>query len=170
MKRFFFQVLVAAFAVTGIRAVPPAALLPNPNPLPLALDDNFQFRKTGIFYNDPRIEKPTINEMINFERQRMGYKTILGSDRIARYGFYYSFYWRTKRPANLTIRFEYRQEKLGAHVLAQEHTYNGAKGTVKSEFQVIGDDYNDDGRVTAWRALLIENGKIVALNQSFLWD
>jgi hypothetical protein len=28
----------------------------------------------------------------------------------------------------------------------------------------------EDGKVTAWRAVLIENGKIVALNQSFLWN
>jgi hypothetical protein len=41
---------------------------------------------------------------------------------------------------------------------------------MKSEFQIIGDDYEQDGKITAWRALVIENGKIVALNQSFLWN
>ncbi len=176
MKRFILQTLLSAFAIGSICAAPPpppappAQLLPYPKALPLALDDNFQFRKTSIWLNDPKLEKPSINEMINFNRQRMNYKAILASDRIARYGYYYTFFWRTKRPANLTIRFEYRQENLGPHVLAQEHAYDGAKGTVKSEFQVIGDDYQTDGRVTSWRALLIENGKIVALNQSFLWD
>ncbi len=28
----------------------------------------------------------------------------------------------------------------------------------------------EDGRVIAWRALLIENGKIVAENRSYLWE
>ena len=70
----------------------------------------------------------------------------------------------------MTIRLEYRQINLGSYVQAQEHTYKGVKGTIESKFNILGDDYNDFGRVTAWRALLIENGRIVALNQSFLWD
>jgi hypothetical protein len=49
-------------------------------------------------------------------------------------------------------------------------TYSAAKGSFKSEFDIIGDDYLDDGAITAWRAVLIENGRIVALNQSFLWN
>ena len=52
---------------------------------------------------------------------------------------------------------------------AQEGKYDRAKGTLKTDFNVIGDDYNDDGKVIAWRAIVIENGRIVALNQSFLW-
>jgi hypothetical protein len=170
MKRFFVLMLASALATSSLLAGPPATVVSNPNPLPLALDDAIQFRKTNIYLHDPKVEKQTLNEMINFERQRMNYGAILAADRLARYGYYYTFYWRTKRPANLTLRFEYRQEKLGAHVLAQELSYNDVKGTVHSEFRVIGDDYADEGKVTAWRALLIENGKIVALNQSFLWD
>jgi hypothetical protein len=34
---------------------------------------------------------------------------------------------------------------------------------------VIGDDYFDNGRILAWRCLLIENGRVVAENRSFLW-
>jgi hypothetical protein len=33
----------------------------------------------------------------------------------------------------------------------------------------VGDDYFDNGRVIAWRCLLIENGVIVAENRSYLW-
>jgi hypothetical protein len=170
MKCIYVLMLASALAAATVGAAPPATLLNNANPLPLALDDTIQFRKTNIFVNDPQAEKVTLSEMINFERSRMNYGAIMAADRLARYGYYYTFYWRTKRPANLTLRFEYRQEKLGAHVLAQEFSYNNAKGSVRSEFHVIGDDYHDEGKVTAWRALLIENGKIVALNQSFLWD
>lgn len=170
MNRFFFRMLASALVTVNVWAAPPAQLLPNANPLPLAIDDSVQFRKTSIFVNDPKRQRVTTSEMIDFERQRANYGAILTADRLARYGYYYTFYWRTKRPANLTLRFEYRQEKLGAHVLAQEIPYPDAKGSYQSKFQVIGDDYGDEGRVTAWRALLIENGKIVALNQSFLWD
>jgi hypothetical protein len=41
---------------------------------------------------------------------------------------------------------------------------------METRFQVIGDDYIQDGRVISWRALLISEGKIVGLTQSYLWD
>ena len=67
----------------------------------------------------------------------------------------------------MTVRLEYRQEKLHAHVQAQEISYPNARGSHKTEFKVVGDDYFDDGRVIAWRCLLIENGRIVAENRSY---
>jgi len=80
------------------------------------------------------------------------------------------FFWRVKRPSDVTVRLEYRQEKLHEHTQAQEITYRNVRGTNKTEFKVIGDDYFDDGRVIAWRCLLIANGRIVAENRSFLWE
>ena len=81
-----------------------------------------------------------------------------------------SIFWRVKRPSDVTVRLEYRQEKLHEHTQAQEITYGNVRGTHKTEFKVIGDDYFDDGRVIAWRCLLIANGRIVAENRSFLWE
>ena len=68
----------------------------------------------------------------------------------------------------MTVRLEYRQEKLRSFVQAREMTYPNAKGNHKTEFAVIGDDYFNDGRVISWRCLLIENGRIVAENRSYL--
>jgi hypothetical protein len=107
--------------------------------------------------------------MLNFERQHINFGAVTNYGRQQRYGGYYSFFWRATRKADLTIRFEYRQLKLGSFVQAQERVYPSAKGSYESKFAVIGDDYNNEGKVTAWRAILIEDGKIVALNQSFLW-
>jgi hypothetical protein len=175
MKRFFLQLLVPLFAAAGFCAAhgfgaAPAANVPKPNVLPLALDDAFQFRKTSILRSDDKIQKPSNSEMINFERVRLNYGVITNYDRFQRSGYYYTFYWRAKRAADITIRLEYRQQNLGSYVQAQERSYKAAKGTTESKFSILGDEYNDQGRVTAWRALLIENGRIVALNQSFLWD
>ena len=75
----------------------------------------------------------------------------------------------TKRPADLTVRLEYRQEKLHAHVQAQEVACGNVQGSRKTEFKVVGDDYFDGGRVVAWRCLLVEDGHIVAETRSFLW-
>jgi len=88
----------------------------------------------------------------------------------ARVGDYFDFFWRAERDANVIIRLEYRQEKLRAFVQAREISYANAKGNLKTEFTIIGDDYFADGRVTAWRCLLIENGRIVAENRSYLWE
>lgn len=85
------------------------------------------------------------------------------------FGDYLDFFWRSKRPADVTVRLEYQQEKLHAHIQAQEISYQNARGTLKSEFKVIGDDYADNGRIIAWRCILIVDGKVVAENHSFMW-
>lgn len=169
MKRTLLTLAALALAAASPAAERPR-LLDKANVLPLALDDSFQFRKTKTFLNDPRIAQPAYDPMINFERQRVNFGAVTQVDRRERYGEYLTFFWRTKRTADLTVRFEYRQQHLGSLVQAQEVRYPAAKGSLKTEFKVIGDDYEQDGKITAWRAVLIENGKIVALNQSFLWN
>jgi hypothetical protein len=172
MKRLLLQTLALALAATGLCAEPPPrpVILDRANVLPLALDDDFEFRKNKNQLNDPEIQTSAGHPMINFERQRLNFGAITQNDRQQRFGHYFSFFWRTKRPADLIVRFEYRQERLGAYVQAQEIQYKNVRGSMKTDFAVKGDDYNEDGKVTAWRALLIENGKIVGLNQSFLWN
>lgn len=169
MKRFILPLAALALAATSL-AAEPAKLLNKANVLPLALDDAFQFRKTKAFLNDPKLFKPAFDDMLDFERKRVNFGAVTQLDRRERWGHYYTFFWRTNRAADLTVRFEYRQQNLGSLVQAQEIQYPAAKGSLKSDFKVIGDDYEQDGKVTAWRAVLIENGKIVALNQSFLWN
>ena len=107
---------------------------------------------------------------IMFERQYRLWGAVTKLDRRQRYGHYFDFFWRAKRAAPITIRLEYRQEKLHAHIQAQEISYPNAHGPLKTEFRVTGDDYLDDGRVIAWRCLLIEDGKVVAETRSYMWD
>ena len=170
---------------------PPAKVLTKVDKLPVALDDNFQFRKTKLFFLDPNPPKakhsisqalsanannpnnPTAGiaeASLGFERTYRLYGAISQADKNQRYGNYLDFFWRVKRPANVTVRLEYRQEKLRSFVQAREVSYSNATKNNKTEFAIIGDDYFQDGRVTAWRCLLIENGKIVAENRSYLWE
>ena len=158
-----------AAAANGFCAEP-ARSLEKANVLPLALNDAFKFGKTKTLLNDPLIQKPTLDLSVAFERQRLNFGALNQVDRDERKGHYFTFFWKAGRKADVTVRLEYRQEKLGAYVLAQDKVYTGATGSMKSEFQVVGDDFLHDGRVTAWRAVIIENGTIVALNQSFLWN
>ena len=135
MKRLFVPLLSLAFAASTLYGGP-ARLLEKADVLPLALDDAFQFRKTKLFHNDPLYFKPTIDPTISFERQRLNFGAVSNYDRQERYGHYFTFFWRAQRPADVIVRLEYRQENLGSHVQAQEKTYRGARGTMKSEFRL----------------------------------
>jgi len=163
-------------------------------PLPVAVDKDFEFRKTKLFLlsekpstagqrtrqttstlgaksTSPSQKTATLQDVpITFERQYRMFGAVTALDQRQRFGNYFDFFWRAKRPSDITVRLEYRQEKLHEHVQAQEITYRNVRGTHKTEFKVIGDDYFDDGRVTAWRCLLIANGQIVAENRSYMWE
>lgn len=163
-------------------------------PLPMALNKDFQFRKTKLFFlseKDPHDRSKTSapgkpgklagtapasrastvqDASLTFERNYRLFGAVTALDRRQRYGHYFDFFWKARRTANLTVRLEYRQEKLHSHVQAQEISYSGARGSHRTGFKVVGDDYFDDGRVVAWRCLLIENGMIVAEDRSYLWE
>jgi hypothetical protein len=185
---FFLGLIAGADLFAATQAATHVKILSKVDPLPLALSSDFQFRKTKLFYlnESPPKAKKSLSQTLNtnpnsptagiaeaslgFERTYRLYGAITSADRNQRFGNYFDFFWRAKRPANVTVRLEYRQDKLRAFVQAREISYANARGNVKTEFAIIGDDYFQDGRVTAWRCLLIEDGKIVAENRSYLWE
>lgn len=147
-----------------------ARQLETANVLPLALSDEFDFRKRKItVYDRTRRNEIAEDVMAKFDRDRILYGAVTEEERNARQGHYYVFWWRSQRPADVTVRFEYRQANLGNLVQARELDFSVPKGTHEAKFAIIGDDYLDDGKITAWRALVIENNRIVATTQSFLW-
>ena len=185
--------VVSGFA----RTAPEPRVLERVIPLPVALDPAFQFRKTKIYFlsdravgsgtvdqsiqatgkggklanTAPSSKSTTVQEAsIRFEREYRLFGAVTRLDQRERFGNYFDFFWRAKRQSAVTIRFEYRQEKLHAHIQGQEVAYPNARGNHKTEFKVVGDDYFDDGRVIAWRCLLIVDGQIVAEKRSYLWE
>ena len=198
--RWEVALLILVLATTGFsRTREQPRVLDRVVPLPVALNDDFQFRKKKLFLlseNLPGQEKTdpdqppqkstkggklsntapsskstTVQDAsIRFERQYRLFGAVTKLDQRERFGNYFDFFWKARRAADLTVRLEYRQEKLHAHVQAQQISYPNARGSFKTEFKVVGDDYLDDGRVTAWRCLLIENGTIVAETHSYMWE
>jgi hypothetical protein len=162
-------VLVASIA---LRAQTPLPLV-QADALPLSLDDRIQFRKFQIFRNTPPrpggTPIPTRELLIQFERKRHTWGAITGYDYYSKTGQYFTFFWRATRPANLTLRLEYRQANLKNYVQGREINYPNARGSHESEFPIVGDDYAENGAITSWRAILIENGVIVAFLQSASW-
>ena len=189
-------VVLLSIANGFARGVEEPTILEKPAPLPVALSKDFEFRKTKLYFLSDKAPKQsdrsrqttstfkpgssgtspsqktlTLQDVpITFERQYRLFGAVTALDQRQRFGDYFDFFWRAKRPADVTVRLEYRQEKLHDHVQAQEISYRNVRGTRKTEFKVIGDDFLDDGRVIAWRCLLIENGRIVAENRSYMWE
>ncbi|MEP6956222.1 MAG: hypothetical protein ABI883_05300 [Chthoniobacterales bacterium] len=147
--------------------------------LPKALDPAFEIRKTKLFFlgdvpgvgnrvggfvrGGPR------DPAVGFESSYRLYGAVTALDSRRRFGNYFDFFWRGQRPGTITVRLEYRQQNLRAFTQAREVTYPSAKGSHRTTFAVRGDDYFSDGRVLSWRCLLIENGRIVAEERSYLW-
>ncbi len=151
---------------------PPQVKLEQANILPLAINPDFVFRKKTQFLNDPAtyLQDTTPSEAVNFERRYYMWPATTQLDRDALRGNYLNFYWWNHgQPADVTVRLEYRQANLGPFVMAREKTYTGVKGSRRTQFTVIGDDYLENGPITNWRCLLIVDGKIVGLTQSYLW-
>ena len=193
--RFAAALILLALGASG-KAAPreEPRIVEKVTPLPVALDKDFEFRKTKLFLlsekaptagqrarqttstlgaksTSPSQKTATLQDApITFERQYRMFGAVTALDQRQRFGNYFDFFWRAKRPSDVTVRLEYRQEKLHEHVQAQEISYRNVRGTRKTEFKVIGDDYFDDGRVIAWRCLLIANGQIVSENRSFMWE
>ncbi|HZR05363.1 MAG TPA: hypothetical protein VFA61_06010 [Candidatus Udaeobacter sp.] len=193
---FALSALVVAASSQAARERVEPRIVEKVSPLPVALSNDFEFRKTKLTFlsekapkaserarqtssttslggksGSPNQKVATLQDApITFERQYRLFGAVTGLDQRQRFGNYFDFFWRAKHPSDVTVRLEYRQEKLHEHVQAQEISYRNVRGTHKTEFKVVGDDYFDDGRVIAWRCLLIENGRIVAENRSFMWE
>lgn len=192
--------LVIAPLILSARTQEQPRVLERVVPLPMALNHDFQFRKTKLYLlteTAPGQDKSTLDQnvqtatkgggklsgtapssktttvqdaSIRFERPYRLFGAVTKLDQRERIGNYFDFFWKARRIGDLTVRLEYKQEKLHAHIQAQEVHYPQARGSYKTEFKVVGDDYFDDGRVIAWRCLLIENGTIVAEKRSYLWE
>ena len=167
----FSAILCLALALAGC-ATPegPATHLEKANILPLAIDDSYQFRKTLQNFIDNTVAPPiTTSEVVGFERSRATWGAVDAAEMTRRNGNYFIFFWRNSKRSDITFRLEYRQAGLGNYVMAQERHYPAARGSHRSAFDVSDDQFVENGRVTAWRALLIVDGRIVGLSQSFMW-
>jgi hypothetical protein len=134
------------------------------------LDDDYEFRKILTSLFDPTVlDAQTESEPVTFERMRRSWGAVDSLEVSKRHGNYFTIFWRTSKESDVTLRLEYRQAGLGNYVMAQERFYPAARGSRRSTFQVVGDDFLENGRVSAWRILLVVDGRIVALRQSYMW-
>ncbi|MEM7602717.1 MAG: hypothetical protein AAF357_15040 [Verrucomicrobiota bacterium] len=109
------------------------------------------------------------DEMIVHEHRRMLHGAIESSDVKERMGNYYSIFWKSKERVPATVRFEYCQAMTGPKVYTREIQVSSPKRKNVTKLQITGEEYQDLGKVTQWRASIVENGSEVAEYRSFLW-
>src|SRR2546423_10435979 len=136
---FTFAILIlltgwSAFA----RTRPQPRVIERVIPLPIALSDDFEFRKTKLYLltetvpgqeksstdqtaqsatkggklsgTAPSSKTTTVQDAsIRFERQYRLFGAVTKLDQRERFGNYFDFFWKARRAANLTMRLEYRQ-------------------------------------------------------------
>ncbi|BDS05183.1 hypothetical protein NT6N_02230 [Oceaniferula spumae] len=91
-------------------------------------------------------------------------------ERTSRLGHYYTVYWNDiQNTGDAKVVFEYQQATTASKVLTMTREIPAGLNSGSVEFRVIGDSYKQGGRVLAWRARLISNGKVLAMKRSYLW-
>jgi hypothetical protein len=107
--------------------------------------------------------------MVDFEQRRYIYGAIENSEKAELYGNYYTIFWKSETKSPAIVRLDYRQGSTGLKVHTQEVSVSETKRSNVTKFQVTGDDYQRDGKVTQWKVSIVENGAVVAEYKSYLW-
>jgi len=107
--------------------------------------------------------------MLDFEHRRYLLGAVEDSEMEERYGNYFSIFWKTQSKAPATVRLDFRQGKTGNQIHTLEEFVSKPGRTNVTKFQVAGPDYQSKGKVTQWKASVIENGAVVAEYKSYLW-
>ncbi|MFT5465096.1 MAG: hypothetical protein ACI8UO_000182 [Verrucomicrobiales bacterium] len=109
--------------------------------------------------------------MINFERRQLLWGSYKTADYYAKAGKYYTIFWRSKdRSPGLVVRFEYRQANTEDEVHVKDVAVDNVKRRNIARFEVIGDEFKENGNVLSWRVSLVRGEEVVATSESFLWD
>ncbi len=113
---------------------------------------------------------PSGEPMVDHEKRRRLYGAVSMEERRARLGQYYTVIWQAEAGGKKELLFEYYQSGSGSQLKRQRSELPMDRASGKGEFSVIGDNYFSNGRVLAWKISLIENGRTIASEQSYLWE
>lgn len=127
--------------------------------------------KVKIYRLDPSGQRVMAGDpAIDFERRYRLHGALTTEEVAARTGNYYTVFWSVAdRSAPVTVRFEYRQAKTASKVKVIEQTVDQPKASNTTEFQITGPAYLEDGKVLAWRVLLVRGKESLVVRESYLW-
>ncbi len=127
-------------------------------------------KKADNYHLKPGLRIDTDDRMIQFEYSHRIHGAIETSDYEARYGHYITVHWRgVEKGADVKLRLEYRQAKTGDELIVLESTPGKIRWRNTSDFEIVGDAYEEGGPITSWRVVLLVNGQEADVFESFLW-
>ena len=111
--------------------------------------------------------------MVRMEKERRLRGAVSMEERHQRLGQYYTLLWSDPAGAGqgpVEVVFQYQQGASASRVkrMTKEFPASDAAEGI-AEFAVIGDDYFTNGRVLAWQATVLRDGREFASRRSFLW-
>jgi hypothetical protein len=110
------------------------------------------------------------DDMLSFDKDRLLHGAVEAEEVEDRFGHYFTIFWNTKNKVPATVRLEYRQALTGGAVRYLDNPVAEPKGRNVTKFEITGEDYRVNGKVTQWRVLILEGGSPVAEYKSFLWQ
>ena len=110
--------------------------------------------------------------MVRGEQRKRLHGAVSNQERQNRLGLYYTANWND--PALMQqagiLQFEYLQQITGASVQKMHHNIKVGESEGTIDFKIIGQAYQTKGRVLAWRLTYWRAGKLIASEQSYLWE
>lgn len=111
--------------------------------------------------------------MVRMEKQRRLRGAISMEERRQRLGQYYTLIWNDAKGVGsgpVEIVFEYRQGGTASQIKRFTKRFPASAASGTAYFSVVGDNYFDNGKVLAWQATVLRDGKEVAARRSYLWN
>jgi hypothetical protein len=106
--------------------------------------------------------------MILHEKNSRLHGAVTLQEREERLGQYITVLWDAQPSSGREILFRYRQGSSRIKEMRRALPAEAASG--REEFNVIGKDYLQNGRILAWKLDLLSNGVTKASKQSYLWE
>lgn len=125
--------------------------------------------KVNPYHLQPGPMTRSEDEMIVHEHRRYLHGAVDSDDIRERYGNYYTIFWTSSNKVPATVKFEYCQATTGPRVYSREILIDRPKRKNVTKLEITGEEYQTLGKVTQWRASVLENGVEVAEYRSFLW-
>jgi hypothetical protein len=127
--------------------------------------------KVNYYHMLPGVPVQSREEMLTFEPRHHLYGAVSSQEILDRFGHYYSIFWKVDdRSEPVKVRFEYRQALTGLREFAQEQVVDDIGRSNLTKFEIIGEDYRKNGRVTMWKVSVLRGKEELVSQTSFLWN
>jgi hypothetical protein len=120
-----------------------------------------------------QVDRASDEPMVRMEKARRLLGAVSMEERRLRLGQYYTLLWNDPDgvgKGEVEVTFQYQQGASASRIKQITRKFPATQSAGQTEFSIIGDDYFKDGKVLAWKASLRRGQKIIATQQSYLWE